>query len=94
MTTLLSAAGAGNGSAVEIPSFANRRFDQLKTIFIFGTFGGSTVTVDISHDNSNWFAIPDLSATADAVFDVEFHARYIRGVVTGGAAQAVDMEMR
>lgn len=87
---LLTAAGAGNGTAVTISEWGNRYNSRIYTLFVWGTFGGSTVTLEISPDNSNWFPVAGISITAAGAVNAEFRAPYVRAVVTGGAAQAVD----
>ena len=94
MTVLLESAATGNGPAVEIKSFANRRFDQLKTLFPHGDFDGATVSVEISHNGTDWFIVTGgESLTVDTALNVEFHARFIRGVVTGGTSPSVNLNM-
>lgn len=61
-----------------------------------GTFGGSTVTLQMSNDGTNWVDIKDLqgitvSATATAMFEFTCSAAYIRPSVTGGSANNVDV---
>jgi hypothetical protein len=61
-----------------------------------GTFGGATVGLQVSNDGSTYFDMKDLSgttisATAAAMFEFTTAAMYLRPVITGGAANAVDV---
>ena len=87
---LLTAADNGTGSAVQKGQWGNREVDQLTTIYIYGTFGGATVTVEISHDGTNWFNT-GIAATAKGVFNLEFRAQYMRAIVAGGTGSAIDV---
>lgn len=66
---------------------------------IGGTFGGATVTLEASNDNVTFAQITKdingtaLSATAAALFDFVTHAAYVRPVLTGGSANAVDVTL-
>src|SRR6185295_14273081 len=94
---LLNAAGAGSGGAIEVRQPYNRELNQLKTWFVWGTFGGATVTLEISPDDipagavpSNWFSVTGASLTAPGALNVDFRARWVRAVVTGGAGQSIN----
>ena len=61
-----------------------------------GTFGGATIGLQASNDGVTYFDIKDLggtviSATAAALFEFTTAAMYIRPVISGGAANAVDV---
>ena len=61
-----------------------------------GTFGGATIGLQASNDGTTFFDIKDLggvaiSATAAAFFEFTTAAMYIRPVITGGAANAIDV---
>jgi len=90
---LLSTAGAGAGTAKQLVSISHMIKNHLFTFFVWGTFGGSTVTVEISPDGTNWFPVTGLSWTVLDVKNAEFRALQVRGVVTGGAGQSINMEM-
>lgn len=60
-----------------------------------GTFGGGTLTLQGSLDNTNWFTVLDkqgnaLSFTADGAEEFESSFCYFRPNMTGGAADNVD----
>ncbi len=61
-----------------------------------GTFGGATIGLQVSNDGTTFFDMKDLggtviTATANALFEFTTAAMYIRPVITGGAANAVDV---
>ncbi len=64
----------GSGTAVDNTAY-------LQTVFCSGTFGGATVTLEASPDNSDWFSI--VSFTTKSVKGVGINARFLRGSVSG-----------
>jgi len=61
-----------------------------------GTFGGATVKLQVSNDNSTFFDMKDLSATtisatAAAFFEFTTSAVYLRPAISGGTGDAVDV---
>jgi hypothetical protein len=61
-----------------------------------GTFGGATVGLQVSNDGVTYFDMKDLAgatvaATANALFEFTTSAMFLRPVVTGGAANAIDV---
>jgi hypothetical protein len=61
-----------------------------------GTFGGATVGLQASNDGVTYFNLKDLgniaiSATANAMFEFTTSAMFLRPVVTGGTADAIDV---
>lgn len=65
---------------------------------IGGTFGGATVGLQASNDGVTYFDMKDLggttlSATSAALFEFTTAAVYLRPVVTGGAANTINVTM-
>lgn len=65
-------------------------------IQISGTFGGATVILQQSNDGSTWFTAKDVfgddvSATANAIFEISLSALYIRPSISGGTGDAVNV---
>ncbi len=63
-----------------------------------GTFGGATVKLQASNDNSTYFDMKDLlgsviSATSAGYFEFTTAGVYIRPAISGGTADAVDVTM-
>jgi hypothetical protein len=61
-----------------------------------GNFGGATIGLQVSNDGTTFFAMKDLggtvvAATAAGLFEFTTAAMYIRPVITGGSANAVDV---
>lgn len=61
-----------------------------------GTFGGATVGLQVSNDGTTYFDMKDLggtviTATANGFFEFTTSAMFLRPVVTGGSANAIDV---
>ncbi|MCC6717410.1 MAG: hypothetical protein IT555_05960, partial [Acetobacteraceae bacterium] len=72
-----------NGAAYERPEFQDRTFQ------VTGTFGGATIALQGSNDNTTWFGLTNstgaaLSYTAAGGGAAREGTRYVRPVVTGG----------
>lgn len=59
------------------------------TLFIFGTFGGATVTIEVSMDQTTWIAVPSGAFTAATVTQLQTSAHYIRATVTNVGTTSV-----
>ncbi len=83
MITLLSNATV-NGAGTEF------RFEPLsawpKTLQIWGTFDGATVTIEVSPDEVQWNPLPDGAFTAADVKDLKISTEKIRAVISGAGA--------
>jgi hypothetical protein len=91
---ILSAAGNGDGTAVAFPRYSALHEKQLRTLFVYGTFGGSTVKLQISPDNATWFDVPNADAiTSQTTMNVEFRAPWVRGTVSGGTGNSISMKL-
>ena len=90
---LLTAASNGNGTSKRMVdhSFGNvaKRFSY--SVYVFGTFGGATVTLEGSHDDSTFIEIPNASWTVNATTNIEFYGNFLRGVVTGGTGESINL---
>lgn len=87
MTGIDLGTGLANGTAtaVVIPRFAHIIESHLRTLYIYGTFDSADVTLEISPDNSNWFAVANVTAlTVKTTLNVEFRASHVRVVVANG----------
>lgn len=89
MRLLTAAGGAVTGAAQNIREALNRNKHQLYTFYVWGTFGGATVTLQISPDNVNWFGTA-VAITAQGATNVEFRANYVRAVSSGGVGSSLD----
>jgi hypothetical protein len=63
-----------------------------------GTFGGATIGLQVSNDGTTYFDMKELggtviSATAAALFEFTTAAMFIRPVITGGAANSVNVKL-
>lgn len=70
----------------------------LSSVSVVGTFGGATVLLQGSHDNTNWFTVKD-SAGNDVSFTAAGSAEtpstfvFYRFSASGGTSQDVDCRM-
>ena len=88
---ILTAKAEGNGSAFEIKTGGKRDKENIRTVYCWGTFGGATVTLEISLDQVVWFPVTGVSFTEKGVINIEARTRYIRGVVGAGTSESIDM---
>jgi len=63
-----------------------------------GSFGGATVKLQVSNDNSTYFDMKDLSgttisATAVKFFEFTTAGVYLRPAISGGTGDAVDVTL-
>ena len=71
--------------------------DYHSTLFVWGTFGGATVTIEVSPDGIEWFTLPSLTITAKYVGNVDLAARggiYIRAFASGTTTSSLNAELR
>ena len=67
----------------------------VSSIQISGTFnGGTTAVLQVSNDNTTWFTGTDtlgedVSATANAFFELSVTSRYARMSVTSGSSDSI-----
>ena len=78
------------------PYAVNARLGLDAAVQFAGTFGGATVKLQVSNDNTTYFDVKDtggttISATAAAIFNFSSAAIYFRPAITGGTADAVDI---
>ena len=63
---------------------------------ITGTFGGATVSMEVSNDGDTWFTLKDgnnaaITVTANGFADFSTAAIYIRPVISGGTSDSVNV---
>lgn len=80
-----------------VPSAISRWADR--TVHVTGTFGGATVTMQGSNDNTNWATLNDTSGsaltfTATGMKLIGENPIYIRAITAGGAGTAVVVVVR
>lgn len=90
--TWAALATSDTGTPVNSSAFADR------SVQVNGTFGGSTVTIEGSNDGVNYTTLTDtagaaLSFTVAGIRQILQITRYIRPLVTGGAAAAVNVNL-
>lgn len=65
---------------------------------VSGTFGGATVTLEVSNDGTNFFGAKDvtgtaISLTAAGLVQLQTSAAYVKPVVTSGSANSIDVSL-
>ena len=63
---------------------------------ITGTFGGASVSMEVSNDGDTWFTLKDdnnaaITVTANGFADFSTAAIYIRPVISGGTSDSVNV---
>lgn len=79
-----------------VPYAVQARLGLDASVQFAGTFGGATVKLQVSNDNSTYFDMKDkfgttVSATAAAIFDISTSAAYFRPSIASGSANAVNI---
>jgi len=74
----------------------SQQYGLAAAIQISGTFGGATVKMQVSNDNTNFFDMEDVTGTAvstgsGALYEVSTAAVFIKPVVTGGSGNDIDV---
>lgn len=88
---LLTNAGVGvTGTAVDLPDPRGRIRGHLWTLFVDGTFSGTTVTFEISPDGSTWFTPTGGALTAKTALNFEFRAKSVRCSTSGGTGSGLN----
>lgn len=85
---LLSASADANGTALALSA---RVEGDTMGIIARGTFGGGTVTIQVSFDGTNW-ASTDVTFTADGYKELRVVANYVRAVLAGSTSPTVVVE--
>lgn len=93
MPMLLTASNNATGTAVPIPGPTHRYTNHLFSFYAWGTFGGGTVTIEISPDNTNWFAPTGMTFTAAGAKNAEFKAAWVRASLAGATGGSVNVRM-
>jgi hypothetical protein len=82
-----------DSETVAIGSYGQRKYD-IFTIYAWGTWGGATMKLQISLDQSQWFDVSGASFTDDGALNVQFRAPYARMNISGGSGASLNAEMR
>lgn len=93
VTVTWALGNADTGVATNISRWADR------TVHVLGTFGGATVTIQGSNDNTNWVTLNDtggsaLTFTAAGMKIIAENPVYMRATTSGGAGTAVSVIVR
>lgn len=88
---LLSANLTANGSTASIDlRNVTHTIPTLVGLLVNGTWGGGTITVEYSADNSTWLASA-ITSTADGHADIPRYAGFVRVTLSGATAPDLDV---
>ncbi len=95
---IATAQGNGSSTGITIPRnvHISSQRSHLRTLFVWGTFGGATVSYQISHNSTNgtdgnWFDVANADAiTAASAINVEHRAPWHRITVAGGTGESIN----
>lgn len=93
MTVLLENASTGNGPTNRVPQHARPESEQFFTLYVWGTFNGATVRLEIAPNSSSTWFDSGLALTEQTAVNIEFKARRIRCVVDGGSSPSISAEI-
>lgn len=79
-----------------VPFTLTRQAGLAAAVQFTGTFGGASVKLQVSNDGTNWSDVSDIrgtstSVTAAGYFELSVSGAYIQPVVTGGAANSINV---
>jgi hypothetical protein len=89
--------GVATGDTIT-PFILRQQYGLAASIQVVGTFGGATVTIQVSNDGTNWVTVRDMFAASISFLsagyaEVTLSAAYIRPNVTGGTGDDLDIIM-
>lgn len=90
---IITWSGMATGDTIVSANTDNRPTRHV-TLHLYGTWGGATVTLTGSFDDSNFTIVPDstgtsISETADVVLSVGTMLRYWKPNISGGSGDSV-----
>ena len=97
MNLLEGASATGEWFPLEITG--SNRFSLIRTFYAWGTFGGTTVGLEVSPDGGTTsFAVGDMNGNAIAltskdVANVIARATHVRATITGGAGMSINARL-
>lgn len=94
--TIASAQGNGTSTPVRMSgkSFRDSKPALIYTCYIYGTFNGASVTLEVSPDGVEWFDVPGAEAiTSKLAINLEFNAAFIRCTVAGGTSPSINIDL-
>lgn len=90
-TTALAAAVTANASQTAVALVPKENGDTI-AFYAYGTWDTSTLVVEVSHDNTNWFTVATFTASGVSVVNVI--AAYVRTTVSSvGGSTSVSCDM-
>jgi opacity protein-like surface antigen len=80
------AATSGTMTTNETDVITAKGYDTTRaitTLYVTGTWGGGTLTVEASPNGTTWVTVPNISWTADTIANVEFRWVALRITLAG-----------
>lgn len=79
-----------------LPFTLTQQYGLAASVQVVGTFGGATVTLQVSNDGTNWASVSDVQGTAVSLtstgyFELSLSGAYIRPAVSGGSGNDIDV---
>jgi hypothetical protein len=89
--------GAATGDTFE-PFTLKQQYGLAASVQLTGTFGGATITMQVSNDGTNWATArgldtTDITFTAAGYREFSLCAAYIRPLITGGSGTGLNATM-
>lgn len=75
-----------DGSVVTNAQSGSSGIGNFTTVWAEGTWGGGTLTPEISPDGENWFTVTDAALTADGFVNIQVKAPFIRLTLSGSSS--------
>lgn len=89
--------GAATGDTF-LPFTLKQQYGLAASIQLTGTFGGATITIQVSNDGTNWVTArgldtTDITFTAAGYREFSLCAAYIRPSIAGGSGTGINATM-
>jgi hypothetical protein len=80
------------------PLTLKQQYGLAASVQVVGTFGGATITIEVSNDGTNWATALGLDATAmtftaTGYREFSLSAAYVRPVISGGTGSNLSVVM-
>lgn len=87
----ISMTSDGSSEAVLIPGPFNDLSSKLRTIYAWGTFGGGTLTVEVSPNGTVWFPLTSPVFVAKGMSNIELKALKIKFTLAGATGPSINV---
>lgn len=92
MAATFSFSADGTSSSLSIRQYVGPHSKFEFTVFFYGTFGGGTAQIEASPDGgTNWVDVPNGSATAETIVNMEIRATHLRVSLSGSSSPSLNV---